>query len=42
MPMPSLLEITISMESPREEAQALMALLAVPASQVAPAEFFIS
>ena len=42
MPMPSLLEATTSIWSPKEEAQVPMALPAVAASQVAPAEFFIS
>ena len=42
MPMPSLLEATMSICSPKEADQVLMALPAVEASQVAPAEFFIS
>ena len=37
MPMPSLLEATTSICSPKEEAQVPMALPAVAASQVAPA-----
>ena len=38
----SLLEAITSMESPKEADQVLIALPAVAASQVAPAEFFIS
>ena len=42
MPMPSLLETTTSMASPNVADQVPIALPAVAASQVAPAEFFIS